>query len=231
VTQEDRQDRLGAELECLRALKKTSTIFDFECSGDEPDRYTIKFRGKGLARDTSADADIEFVELHKIELRLPYSFPQRPPDIRWTTPIFHPNVSFSGFINIKDLGLPWEQELGLDVVCERLWDVARLAHVNLDKAANYSAKNWFEDECNLPLPIDGRPLRDKNAPSGSNIVRYERKGGRRVTLPPAAPAGEVLFIGEDTPVPELPVGDLPIPRMPIRRAPPSDDDILYIGDD
>ncbi|MBP89025.1 MAG: hypothetical protein CMJ64_20310 [Planctomycetaceae bacterium] len=227
MTREDRQNRLAAELECLHALKKTSSVFDFESVGEAPDRYTLLFRGKGVAQDTSSESEIEYVELHRVELRLPYSFPQRPPDIRWTTPLFHPNVSFSGFINVKDIGLPWEQDLGLDVVCERLWDVARLAYMNLESAANYSAKNWFEDECHLPLPVDPRPLRDKNAPSGSNVIRYERKGARRVSLPETGPAQDVLFIGEDTPTPELPVAR----RVPLRRPPPNDDDLFYIGDD
>lgn len=227
MTREDRQNRLAAELECLRALKKTSTIFDFESVSETPDRYSLIFRGKGIAQETSAESEFEYIELHRVELRLPYSFPQRPPDIRWTTPLFHPNVSFSGFISVKDIGLPWERELGLDVVCERLWDVARLAYMNLENAANYSAKNWFQDECDLAIPIDQRPLRDKNAPSGSNVIRYERKGTRRVELPEAAPAKDVFFIGEDTPTPELPATQ----RVPLRRPPPNDDDVFYIGDD
>jgi hypothetical protein len=218
---------LAAELECLRALKKTSTIFDFEATGDAPERYTLIFRGKGLAQETSSEPGVEFVELHRVEMRLPYSFPQRPPDIRWTTPLFHPNVSFSGFINVKDIGLPWERDLGLDVVCERLWDVARLAYMNLEIAANYSAKNWFEEECDLPLPVDTRQLRDKHAPSGSNVIRYERKGARSVTLPQPAAAQDVFFIGDDTPTPELPVPR----RPPLRRPPPDDEDLFYIGDD
>lgn len=230
---DEREERLIAELESLRALKKMSSIFDFESTGEAPDRYMILFRGNGIKRDTSADAEIETVELHKVELRIPYSYPQRSPDIRWTTPILHPNVSFSGFINVKDIGLPWEKDLGLDVLCERLWDVARLAYMNLDKAANYSAKNWFEDECDLELPVDPRPLRDKNAPTGSNVIRYQRKGGNspKAPAPNASAPGagqDVFFIGEDTPTPDLPK---PRRRMPVRRPPPNDEDVLYIGEE
>ncbi|MBI2481445.1 MAG: hypothetical protein HYV60_23235, partial [Planctomycetia bacterium] len=65
---EDREQRLTAELEALRALKKTSTIFDFEATGEAPDRYMVVFRGKGITRDTSVDAKIETVELHRVEI-------------------------------------------------------------------------------------------------------------------------------------------------------------------
>ena len=113
-------------------------------------------------------------------------------------------------------------------MCERLWDVARLAYMNLDDAANYSAKTWFEDECQIQLPVDPRPLRDKNAPAGSNVIRYQRKGAGGATRAEPGPGQDVFFIGEDTPTPDLPK---PVRRMPARRPPPNDNDVLYIGDE
>ena len=219
---QERVDRLAAELEALRALRKASTILEFEPAGDPPDRYTVILRGRGVSQ---ARADVEFTALHRVDLRLPYAFPDKPPDIRWLTPIFHPNISFSGFINLKDIGLPWERDLGLDVICERLWDIARLAYMDLEKATNFSAKNWFEGSCQLGLPVDTRPLRDRSAPSGTNIIRYQRRGERRVPLP-GQESGEVLFIGEDTPTPEIPVR-----IVSYRYGPRDDDDVLYIGDE
>lgn len=235
MTQITREERLAAELELLNALKEASTIFDFECVGDQPDRFTIIFRGQGISRDTSPQADVKTVELHRCDVRLPYSFPRRPPDIRWLTPIFHPNISFSGFIKLRDIGLPWEQDLGLDVVCERLWDVARLAYLNHDTATNFAAKNWFEDECDLQLPLDRRPLRDKQLPTNTNIVRYGRRGQQQVELPADrddSNDNEVFYIGDDTPTPQIPSRRIP----PVRRdVPPqrsgSDDDIFYIGEE
>jgi hypothetical protein len=137
-------------------------------------------------------------------------------------------VSFSGLINVNDIGLTWEKDLGLDVLCERLWDVARLSFMNLDRAANYSAKNWLEDECTIPLPVDARPLRDKHAPTGSNVIRYQRKG--TVGTPPSGPplGQDIFYIGEETPTPDLPQ---PVRRMPAGRPRPSDDDVIYIGDE
>ena len=223
MDQESRAKRLAADLEALRAIKEASTILDFEPTGDPPDRYTIVFRGKGVSRDTSRHADVKYVEVHRCDIRLPYSYPARPPDIRWLTPIFHPNISFSGFITLSQIGLWWEKDLGLDAVCERLWDVARLAYVDLDKAANYAAKNWFEGPNDLRTPVDPRPLRDKMGPASSNVVRYQRRGESRFRLNASNIEGDVLYIGEDTPTPEL-----PRPKPRVRR---DDDEIFYIGDD
>ena len=101
---QNRRERLATELEAMRALRKTSSILSFESSGDPPDRYTLTFSGRGICRASSSRSEIEYVDQHRVEIRLPYSYPQRPPDIRWTTPILHPNISFSGFINVKDIG-------------------------------------------------------------------------------------------------------------------------------
>jgi len=215
---QERVNRLATELEAVRALRKASTILEFEPKGDPPDHYTVIFRGRGISQ---ARAEVTFTESHRVDLRLPYSFPNKPPDIRWVTPIFHPNISFSGFISLKDIGLPWEPDLGLDVVFERLWDIARLAYMDLEMATNDSAKNWFQDN-QLDLPIDKRPLRDRSAPSGTNVIRYERRGERRVPMP-GQESGEVLFIGEDTPTP-----DVPVRIVSYRYGQRDDDDILYI---
>ncbi len=226
MSQQTRDERLEAELESLRALKKLSSILDFETKGDPPDRYTITFRGRGVCRDSSSHSDVEFVDLHRCEIRLGYSYPQRGPDIRWLTNIFHPNISFSGFINLKEIGLPWEQALTLDVVCERLWDIVRMAHVNEDQASNYAAKTYFQKESTLKLPLDQRPLRDHSAPTGSNVISYERRPGSGVSLPQSKNTTDVLFIGDEPPVQSAP------PAPPRQKRPPlptdQDDDILFI---
>ncbi|MDX1945395.1 MAG: ubiquitin-conjugating enzyme E2 [Pirellulaceae bacterium] len=217
-----RDDRLRADHLLLQALDEASTILALEGTGDPPDRYTLTFRGKGLGRDPASQSEVTILELHQIDLRLPYAYPASPPDIRWMTPILHPNVSFSGFVNLADIGLAWSRELPLDLVCERLWDVARGEFVNLGKAANYSAKNWFEKNREQPLPVDSRPLRDRSAQTASNVIRYERRGAGSIELVGATAASEVLFIDESTPTPPIPT------RQPIPR-PRGGDDVLYIG--
>lgn len=228
-----REERLSADFEALKALKAASSVFDFETAGDLPERYTLLFRGKGVSREATPHAQVEFVELHKVDIRLPYSYPDRPPDIRWLTPILHPNISFSGFIDLADVGLPWSPGLGLDVVCERLWDLARLAYVNLGKPANYAAKHWHEKDCQLPLPVDARPLRDKGGTAPSkNVIRYQRRGQTR-DLAAAAVADDVLYIGDDAPAPRPPIIAEPVPRIqrPPRVRRDGEDDVLYIGDE
>lgn len=221
-----RAARLQSDLEALEALKRDSTIFDFEASGHPPDRYTLIFRGKGIKRDPSSTGEVEYLDLHRCDVRLPYSYPERPPDVRWMTSIFHPNVSFSGFINLRDVGLSWQTSITLDEVCQRLWDVTRLGYLDLDRAVNYAARNWFKDQTQLTLPLDSRTLRDRVREVNPNVVRYHRRGLERAIRPRAVDEGEVLYIGDEAAPsgvsPEPPSGASPT------RAWSDDDGILYI---
>jgi hypothetical protein len=174
-------------------------------------------------RDGGANAPVAVAEIHRIELRLPLSYPDGAPAIRWVTRIFHPNISNSGFVNFRAIGLAWDSDLGLDVVVERLWDVARAAYRNDEMASNFSARSWYREQTAFELPVDTRILRDLSP--RSNIIRYERRGIMRVAAPTRKPRGDVLYIDEHTPTPDLPG----------RVSPPRDitdgNDVLYIGDE
>ena len=222
---------INERIACVRTLpafggsRQCSSIFDFTATGDPPDRYSLMFRGKGIARDASPRSDVEFVQLHEIDLRLPYSYPSLPPDLRWVTPILHPNVSFSGFIHLRDVGLPWDDSVTLDAVCERLWDVARLAYMNLDRATNFSAKNWVEKPNRLTLPVDARILRQQNASGRGQrhplpAARHGASPGHRRLAETCCTSAKIRRSRH--------CRDTVRPRPPARG---DDDDILYIGDD
>ena len=253
MSDEQRDQRLKEELNRLKRLRTDSTIFDFEPQGEPPAKYIITFRGQGISRSLSSAEDVEKVDLHRLELRLPYAFPERPPDIRWLTPVHHPNVSFSGMVKLRDVGLPWEEDLSLDIICERLWDMARLAFYDEERATNYAARNWLAEQVDVHLPVDHRPLRDKETPFSSNVVKYERRGdgsapstkqaSPQTNLQAKTPVGsasaqtdDILFIGDEAP-------QQPPSRAPAaRQSPPpsrtnrrprrgNDDDVTYIGFD
>ena len=231
MPEDQRDQRLAEELKRLQRLRSESTIFDFEPQGEPPAKYIITFRGQGITRSLTSAEDIEKVDLHRLELRLPYAFPERPPDIRWLTPVHHPNVSFSGLVKLRDVGLPWEEDLSLDIICERLWDMARLAFYDEEKATNYSAKNWLAEQDEIALPIDHRPLRDKETPFSSNVVKYERRGERttaqaqtnlreKTPVPSDGRQEDILFIGDEAPARQpaaRPQSQPPTRNIPRRR--------------
>jgi hypothetical protein len=77
--------------------------------------------------------------------------------------------------------------------------------------------------------MDHRPLRDQAARSGTNIVRYERRGaGQGVQFAGATSPTDVMFIDETTPTPKIPQRR---PYVPVgqRRKSSGGDDVMYIG--
>ncbi len=210
----ERPARFAADLEALRAMALQSSILVVETAVDRADRAELHFQGRGLARGFSANAVPAWVDSHRVELRLPMSFPESPPDIRWLSPIFHPNVSYSGLVNLREINIEWTADRNLAVVAQRLWDVARCAFVNLDRASNPAARIWFQSQREFELPVDVRPLWDTASPPSSQPDRQNS-------------SKEILFIGEDTPTPNIPVR---IVSTPGRRF-ATGDDVLYIGDE
>lgn len=218
----DFERRRAADLVLMQALRDASSLFTFEAQGAAPDYYQVRFKGRGLVRELSSSVRVGHTEEHACEIRLTPTYPQTPPNLRWLTPIFHPNISFGGFVEPSDIGIRWDSNLGLDLVCERLWDVARGYFVDFDRSANPAAREWYLRQSELALPVDPRPIRNLAQIRGTNVFRYQRKAGDTVRMTGAA-AETVFYIGEDTPLPAFPTGD----RSPKRRS----DDILYIGEE
>lgn len=192
-----RKRRLIADLASLKALRRVSSVFDFECQGDQPERYLLKFHGRGLAPTAADNSQAEIIELHEVEIRLPSAYPNRPPQVRWVSPILHPNISFGGFIQFRDLGLTWQSNLSLDVIVEHLWDLARMAYLQTGEATNAVAKTYFDKVNTFRLPTDARPLRDKQKPSSGNIIRYgPRRDSAARTLASQPSTDNILVISE-----------------------------------
>ena len=156
---ETRCERLAAELHAMRAIQQDSSILDFHWTGTPPDQYTLTFYGRSIRRRADSPGELEFVQRHEVEIRLPARYPAQPPDIRWLTPILHPNISFSGLVSLSDIGLGWDPDLGLDLICERLWDVARYQFINSTRIHNPAAFELVVRPRHIRLPTDARPLR------------------------------------------------------------------------
>jgi ubiquitin-protein ligase len=101
-----RDKRLLHEFERMKALKAESSLIDFSAKGKPPDEYLVLFKCRGFAEeDVISEKHIVWIYLHA-------EYPQKPPLVRWKTPIFHPNISFIKRVNINHpvTGEPMELE-------------------------------------------------------------------------------------------------------------------------
>lgn len=157
--------RLRSDERALQNLRAESSIIDFESNGsrDRPaECYLIRFRGQGAWRPDGS-AEIVLRDQHEFRVRLGAGYPRMMPELSWKSPIFHPNISSSGFVCLGGYGTYWAPSLNLDELCVMLWDMVRYANFDVSSPYNREAALWAKTQRTYPLPLDARPLRDRRA--------------------------------------------------------------------
>lgn len=163
--------RLRNDLAALERLRSESSVFQFKASGNPVQHYQITFQGKGLWRDRGK---VKIVQTHRVEIKLGASYPRTVPEIRWLTPIYHPNISEIGMVCLGGYGTHWVPSVQLDELCMMLWDMARFHNYDIRSPYNRDAALWVANQTSILFPTDSRPLRDLRAAQG----RIDPGGGK-----------------------------------------------------
>jgi ubiquitin-protein ligase len=151
--------RLRNDLRTLEAVRAQSTILDFQAIGDPPDRYIVRFFGRGLGRVAGRDGLAERNE-HEVSVTLGAGYPRSMPELMWRSPVFHPNISSSGWVCLGGYGTHWAPSVGLDELMEMLWDMIRYRNFDIESPYNREAAIWARDQSRDSFPLDPRPLRN-----------------------------------------------------------------------
>jgi len=155
-----RDRRLKTDFQALKRLKAVSSILDFKCEDASPQRYLVNFSGRGLFYNKALNK-VEALDRHQVEIKLGVSYPRNKPELKWKTPIFHPNISALGQVCLGGYGTNWVPSLNLDELCEMLWDMIRYANFDTKSPYNYKAARWVEQQSLFQFPLDERSLRDQ----------------------------------------------------------------------
>jgi hypothetical protein len=147
----------------MERLRSESSVLRFRSSGRPTQHYTIEFRGKSLVR-TRGKVTIQ--ERHEVEIKLGAAYPRTMPELRWLTPIYHPNISEIGMVCLGGYGTHWVPSLNLDELCVMLWDMARYHNYDIRSPYNREAALWVANQSTFRFPLDTRPLRDLRAALG-----------------------------------------------------------------
>ncbi|MDW8364795.1 MAG: ubiquitin-conjugating enzyme E2 [Abditibacteriales bacterium] len=150
---------MRSDFEALKRLKAESSILDFRCFGNPPERYILTFYGKGLMRPAPG-APVHIQQVHEIEVLLGVEYPRMMPELRWRTPIFHPNIAETGMVCLGGYGTNWAPSLNLEELCEMLWDMIRYANYDVKSPYNREAALWAQTQTLFHFPLDPRNLRD-----------------------------------------------------------------------
>ena len=155
--------RLRSDLAALEKLKAESSVFSFKIDrpsppaihGGVPGQEPGQRPGQGGVR-----------EHHEVEIKLGASYPRTMPEIRWLTPIYHPNISEIGMVCLGAYGTHWVPSLALDELCVMLWDMARYQNYDIRSPYNREAAQWAANQSSFRFPMDPRPLRDARVALG-----------------------------------------------------------------
>jgi ubiquitin-protein ligase len=155
--------RLRSDLAALERLREQSSVIRFRASGKPAQQYLIEFQGKSLMR---LRGKVSVTERHQVEIKLGASYPRAMPEIRWLSPIYHPNISEIGMVCLGGYGTHWVPSLNLDELCGMLWDMARYFNYDVRSPYNRDAALWVANQTSFAFPLDPRPLRDLRAALG-----------------------------------------------------------------
>ena len=158
--------RLRNDLLALEQLVSESSVFRFSAHGNPPTHYEIVFRGTGLYRDTAKTNKVKTHEAHRVQIKLGSSYPRTMPEIRWQTPVYHPNISEIGMVCLGGYATHWVPSLQLDELCVMLWDMVRYHNYDVRSPYNRDAALWVASQTTILFPTDNRPLRDLRAALG-----------------------------------------------------------------
>ena len=147
--QSPRIRRLHSDLAALERLRAESSVFRFTSTGDPPQQYNIIFRGKeSVARQRGK---VKVLEQHRVEIKLGASYPRSIPEIRWLTPIFHPNISEIGMVCLGGYGTHWVPSVQLDDLCVMLWDMARYHNYDIRSPYNRESALWVAGQTDVSI--------------------------------------------------------------------------------
>ena len=162
--QSPRIRRLHSDLAALERLRAESSVFRFTATGDPPQLYRINFSGKGLWRDERGR--VRAHDHHHVVITLGASYPRSMPEIRWSSKIFHPNISEIGMVCLGGYGTHWVPSVQLDELCVMLWDMVRYHNYDIRSPYNRESALWVAGQTEFRFPTDSRPLRDLRALQG-----------------------------------------------------------------
>jgi ubiquitin-protein ligase len=195
--QSPRIRRLHSDLAALDRLRSESSVFRFTSTGDPPQQYHITFAGQSLWRD---HGKYRILERHRVEIKLGASYPRSMPEIRWLTPIFHPNISEIGMVCLGGYGTHWVPSVQLDELCVMLWDMARFHNYDIRSPYNRECALWVAGQSTFRFPVDSRPLRDLRAMQGRVSSSGEHTAATSAPKEPARNRAARSKSGTTTPV-------------------------------
>lgn len=152
-----RETRLRNEFRKVQELvNRSDFIHILNTDGDPPERYLIRFTCKGVEKLNSRGQPV-LREQHEVRVYLHAEYPLKQPQLKWMTPIFHPNIHSTGAVCIG----AWWAAKTLDELLLTLGEMVQYKNLDPKDPMNSKAAQWALRNKRL-FPIDPRPLKGES---------------------------------------------------------------------
>jgi ubiquitin-protein ligase len=152
-----RDTRLRNDYQKLRELvNRSELIHIMHSDGDPPEKYLIQFTCRGVEKLTPRGKPI-YREQHEVSVYLHAEYPLKQPQLKWLTPIFHPNIHSTGAVCIG----AWWPAKTLDQLLLTLGEMVQYKNLGPKDPMNSKAAAWAIRNKSL-FPIDRRPLKGQS---------------------------------------------------------------------
>jgi ubiquitin-protein ligase len=143
TSSDPRQVRLEDEYERLKKLNQESDYVRVKelnmLEGSAPEHYLVIFLCRGMVGIDSAQQPI-YGERHEVEIYCDIEFPSEPPQLRWVTPSWHPNIDHkTGAVCINKP--EWLGGMRIDDLCRMMFEMVQYKNYHV-----HQVKPWPLDQ-------------------------------------------------------------------------------------
>jgi ubiquitin-protein ligase len=143
----------------LEMVNRSDLLHIVRTEGDPPDKYQIRYTCRGVEAINPAGAPT-IREVHEVSIYLHAEYPLKQPQLKWLTPIFHPNIHATGAVCIG----AWWPAKTLDELILNLGDMIQYKNLDPKDPMNSKAAAWALRNKHR-FPIDGRDLKGSSLDS------------------------------------------------------------------
>lgn len=149
-----RETRLRNDYQRVRELAERSAFIHIvETDGDPPEKYLIRYTCNGVEKMAPSGRPV-LADCHEVAIYLHAEYPLKQPQLKWKTPIFHPNIHATGAVCIG----AWWPAKTLDELLLTLGEMIQYKNFDPKDPMNSRAAAWSLKNKHL-FPIDKRELK------------------------------------------------------------------------
>ncbi|MGH2535905.1 MAG: ubiquitin-conjugating enzyme E2 [Candidatus Promineifilaceae bacterium] len=172
-----RETRLRNDYRRVQELVNRSELIKIAATeGDPPEKYLIELRCRGVERLSPAGKPV-YADLHRVRIYLHAEYPLKQPQLKWLTPIFHPNIHSTGAVCIG----AWWPAKTLDELILTLGEMVQYKNLGPKDPMNSRAAGWALRNRGL-FPVDPRPLKGQSLEALIVIGAEEEADDLGITL-------------------------------------------------